>query len=89
MNLFTFSYGILSKCYNHGQNIYRLSHIILAQYHFTTNESELNYYHQKVNVPVASRVGERLKSLDLKKLEDFEKIHESLGIAGKSLACVT
>ena len=34
----------------------------LVQFLFTTRETELDYYHQKVNVRVASRVAERLKT---------------------------
>ena len=44
-----------------GQNICRLSHF-LAQFVFSTSETELDYYHHRVNVRVASRVAERLKS---------------------------
>ena len=43
--------------YNFGQNICRLFHV-LAQFAFTTTETELEYYCQKVNV----RVAERLKT---------------------------
>ena len=46
---------------NLGQNIWRLFHF-LAQFLFTTSETELDYYQQKVNVRVASRVAERLKT---------------------------
>ena len=38
---------------NLGQNICRLFHV-LAQFLFTTSETELDYYHQRVNVWVAS-----------------------------------
>ena len=58
-NLQQFEYLILS--YNFGQNIWRLFHF-LAQFLFTTSETELDYYHQKMNVRVASRVAERLKT---------------------------
>ena len=58
-----------------------LSHIS-AQYLFITSESELGYYHQKVNVRVVSRVAVRLKTLDLKNLEKFEKISEILELLG-------
>ena len=34
---------------------------------------ELDYYHQKVRVRVASRVAERLKTYSLKKLENLRK----------------
>ena len=35
---------------------------ILAQLPFTTSELELDYYHQKVNVQVATQSAERLQS---------------------------
>ena len=44
---------------NLGQSICRFFHV-LAQFHFITSEVELDYYHQKVNVQVASRVAKRL-----------------------------
>ena len=46
--------------YNLGQNIWGHFHF-LAQFFFTTSETELDCYHQKVSVRVASRVAERLK----------------------------
>ena len=45
----------------------------------------MNYYHQKVNVRFASRVAEKLKTQDLRKLGNFKRISEKLGIGGKSL----
>ena len=54
---------IEGNMYNHGQNNYRLFHV-LTQCSFNTNELELNCHHQKVNVRVASRVVERLKTYD-------------------------
>ena len=47
--------------YNLGRNIWRLFPF-LAQFFFTTSETELDYYHQKVSVRVASRVAEQLKT---------------------------
>ena len=47
--------------YNLGQNIRRLFHFS-AKFVFTTSETELDYYHQKVSARVASRVAERLKT---------------------------
>ena len=44
--------------------------------------SETNSYHQKVNMQVASRVAERLKTCDLRKLGNFKKIPEMLGFDG-------
>ena len=35
---------------------------ILAQIPFTTSELEIDYYYQKVNVPVVSRLVEQLKT---------------------------
>ena len=57
--------------------------IFLAQFVFTASELELNYYHQKVHVRVASRVAERLKTRDLTKLGNFKKISEMLGFDGE------
>ena len=57
---------------NLGQNIRRLFHF-LAQFNFTTNETELDHYHQNVNLRVASRSAERLKTYDLTELETFEE----------------
>ena len=45
--------------YNLGQNIFRLFHF-LTQFVFTTRKTELDYYHHRANVRVASRVTERL-----------------------------
>ena len=45
---------------NLGQNIWRFFHF-LAQYFLTTTETDLDYYHQKVSVRVASRVADHRK----------------------------
>ena len=47
--------------YDLGQNIWRLAHS-LAQLFFTASETELDHYHQKASVRVASQVAERLKT---------------------------
>ena len=47
---------------------------------------ELDYYHQKVRVRVASRVAKRLKTYDLKKLENFKKVFAMLGFDDEYLA---
>ena len=52
--------------YKSGQNICRLFHF-LAKFVFTTSETELDYYHQKVNGWVA----ERLKTYDLRKIPEM------------------
>ena len=49
----------------------RLFHI-LVQFLFNTSETELNYYHQKVNVRVLSRVTERLPTQEKKRLRILE-----------------
>ena len=46
---------------NLGQNICRLFHF-LAQLSFTTSETELDYYNQKVSVRVVSLISEQLKT---------------------------
>ena len=57
---------------NLGQNIWRLFHV-LTQFLFTASETELDYYHQKVNVRVASRVAEPPKTYyDLRRLVNFK-----------------
>ena len=48
----------------------------LTQFLFTTSETELHYYHQKVNVRVASRVFERLNTQDPRKWRNFKKISD-------------
>ena len=47
--------------YNLGQNIWRLFHV-LAQFLFAAGEMELDYYHKKVSVRVASRVAKGFKT---------------------------
>ena len=44
------------------QKIWRHFHV-LAQFLFITSEAELDYYHQKISVRVASRIAERLEIL--------------------------
>ena len=66
--------------YNLGQNICRLFHF-LGHFPFTTSETQLDYYHQKVNVWVASRVAKRLK-----KWGNFKKIPGMLGFDCESQA---
>ena len=56
--------GAETRCL--GQNICRFFQG-LARFLFTASETELDYYHQKVNV----RVAERLSTWDLKKLGNF------------------
>ena len=55
----------------------------LAQFVFTTSEMEPHYYHQKVNIRVASRVAKWLKTYNLRKLRKFKKIPEILGLDGE------
>ena len=55
----------------------------LAQFVFTTSETEPHYYHQKVNIRVASRVAKWLKTYNLRKLRKFKKIPEILGLDGE------
>ena len=55
--------------YNLGQNICRLFYF-LAQFFFTTSETELDYYHQKVSARIVSRVAERLKTYEIRKFTE-------------------
>ena len=64
--------------YNLFQNICRLFHVLI-QFLFTIWETELDYYHQKVNVRVASRVAKELKIYDLGRLGNLKKMPEILG----------
>ena len=57
----TYFLGAKKETFNLGQNICRLFHL-LAQFFFTTSETELDFYHQKVSARIASRVAERLKT---------------------------
>ena len=70
--------------YNLGQDIWRYFHV-LAQFLFTTSETELQYYHQRVSVQVASRVVKILKAFDFRKLGNFKKILGILGVDGEYL----
>ena len=58
---------------------HRLVHV-LAQFLFTTIELELRYYHQKVNVQVALRVAEGIKTQDCCELGNFKKIPKMLAL---------
>ena len=51
----------LNEDYNLGQNICKLFPV-LAQFLFTTSETELDQYHQKLNIQNASRDQKRLKT---------------------------
>ena len=62
----------------------RLFHV-LAQFPFAIRESELNHYHQKVNLRVASRAEERLKTLDFRKLPNFKEISEIIELIANEL----
>ena len=68
---------------NYWQNICRLFHDN-ALFPVTTRKLELDYYQQKVNVKVASRLTEWLRTYDLRQLENFKKIPGKLRIDGKS-----
>lgn len=53
---------------------------VLTQIFFITSEAELDYYHQKVTIPVTSRVTERLKTFVIGK---YQENTEMVGIQGK------
>ena len=72
---------LINGVYNLGQNICIVFHV-LVQFFFTKSGTELDHYHQKVNV-VVSRVSERLKTYDLRKLGNFKKIPEMLWFDGE------
>ena len=58
----------------------------LAQFLLTISESELDFYHQKLNVWAASRVVEQLKTEGLRKLGKLKRIPEKFRIDGMSAA---
>ena len=69
--------------YNHLKNICRLFHILPQQSSLNITERELDYYHQKVNIQVASRVAEQLKTWHQRKLGNFPWILICLDIMRK------
>ena len=60
------------KNYNPGQNFLEL-YSFLAQVRFTTSKAKLDIRYNKLVIRVASRVTERLKTYDLRKLGILEK----------------
>ena len=73
---------LVAEIHNLGQNHRRLF-CFLAQFVFTTSETGLDYFHQKMNVWVASRVANQLTTRNLRKLGDFKKISEMLLLVGE------
>ena len=55
---------VTPQIWNLGQNIFRLFHV-LAQLFFTKSDMELDYYHEKLNVRVASKVVELFMSTNV------------------------
>ena len=64
---------ILSSTYNHFHNILRLFDA-LPNFRFTTSETVDDYYLCTWYIRVASRVAERLKTYDLRKLGNIRKV---------------
>ena len=52
----------------------------MLQILFTTNEMELGFRNGIMNIKVASRISEQLKTYNLRKLESFKEIRKMLGI---------
>ena len=52
------------QIWNLGQNIFRFFYV-LAQLFFTKSDMELDYYHEKLNVRVVSKVFELFKSTNV------------------------
>ena len=61
---------LVYRIYNVGQNILIPFHVLAFH---STGETELDYYHHKVNVKVASQNVERSKTSDVRKLDNFQK----------------
>ena len=51
----------------------------IAESIFMTSKPELDFWYNRLCVPVASRVAERRKTLDLQKLGNISKISKSVG----------
>ena len=56
---------------------------VLSEPAFAKSETELDYYHQRVNVQVTSQVAESFKTEDIRKLVNFKKIPKKLEIKAK------
>ena len=63
----------MQSTYNPGNNTLELYNI-LVQIRFITSEKKLDIYYSKLCIRVATRVAERLKTYDLRKLENVRKI---------------
>lgn len=72
------------KNFSHRQNNCKLFHALAQLLFFTTSELELDYYHQKVNVPANSWAAEWLKTENLRILGNSKKIPEKFGIDDNS-----
>ena len=70
--------------YNPGHNILKLYNI-LVQIRFTTSKRKLYIQHTKLGTRVASRVAERLRTQDLRKLENIRKISN---LGGRLAQCL-
>ena len=62
--------------YNPGHNILKLYNT-LVQIRFTTSKTKLDIQYKKLGIRVASRVTERLKTQDLRKLGNIRKMSNS------------
>ena len=82
LNYCTFSLAFISSLqkgnslkaiYNPGHNTLKLYNI-LVQIRFTTSNMKLDIYYSKLSIRVSSRVAERLKTYDPRKLGNIRKI---------------
>ena len=60
-----------------------IAYNILVRVRFTTSKTKLNIQYSKLGLRVASRVAERLKTYDLRKLENIRKISKLGGRIGQ------
>ena len=67
---------LIPYSYNQLYNILRLF-VALLNFPFTTSETLRDYYLQTWYIRVASRVAERLKTLDPRKLENIRTVPKS------------
>ena len=58
-------YSLMNTALMRFLQLFTKTFYVLAKFPFATSETELDCYHQKLSIPVASRVAEQPKTLDL------------------------
>ena len=76
---FSINYHFLFNIFRYLQNVCSLHHV-LGQFFFTSSEKKVDYYHQKVNVQVVSRVAERITTRVFRNQEVLRKFSKFLNL---------